>query len=161
MFCFAVARPRCCGLPTLCCFIGGARWWKKQRKWSCELQGYIRVSVHSLKRSWIRLFNCAVCLGIMVVVGWLIKNSHHTFVQSAVIYLIRVVLEWLFDDLSCNKNKIKCLLRNSRLLSKFYCICWFFYTKLKLLKLIKTMLDVIIDELIKVIVIMNCLQAPM
>lgn len=108
-----------------------------------------------------------VCLTVQSVWGlwWLwddlIKKSQHTFVQSAVIYLIRVVLEWLFDDLSSNKNKIKCLLRNARLLSKFYCICWFFIQNFKLLKLIKTILDVIIDELIKVIVIMNCLQAPM
>lgn len=43
----------------------------------------------------------------------------------------------------------------------FIAFAGFFYTKFKLLKLIKTMLDVIIDELIKVIVIMNCLQAPM
>lgn len=38
---------------------------------------------------------------------------------------------------------------------------FFLLQNFKLLKLIKTMLDVIIDELIKVIVIMNCLQAPM
>lgn len=43
----------------------------------------------------------------------------------------------------------------------FFAFAGFFIQNFKLLKLIKTMLDVIVDELIKVIVIMNCLQAPM
>lgn len=46
------------------------------------------------------------------------QNIQHAFVKSTVVYLIREVLEWLFDDLSCItfiKENIKGLLRNARL----------------------------------------------